>query len=641
MRARWVYRLSVLLALLFTEPAIAQSSATALLLSPDLRIFPQISLYLDLHDSEGRFVHGLQPEQLRLLEDGQEVALTQLQELRPGAQVVWVINPGPPFGIRNKDGIARYDFLKQALNQWAQERRGSNLDDLSLLVTGGQTVSHTTSLEEWRQALEVDQTNVRNATPNLDTLARAITLAADTLPRPGMERVIFYLCPPPEQSQLEILEGLFSQAMERRIRIVTWVVASAEATSAAPVQRLQALSLASGGQFFVYTGEETIPNPESYLEAWRSIYRLEYLSQVASSGAHLITAQIQTTGIALEAPAIGFEIDLQPPEPAFVSPPIQVTRKALSPAGSPTAGAAGATTWLPEAQELQVVFDFPDGRKRPIVYSALYVNGQLVAENQAAPFDRFTWKLADYTASSSYQLKVEARDSLGLTGASVEIPVAIRIETPAERPFAIFTENALLLSSLAGLLAGSILLLILILSGKIRPRVPATRTTRRLHRDPLTQPVAIRHESAPKQRPGWVERWRWPGRQELPPSQAFLKPWEENKGHPGGTVIPLEADEIVIGSDPSQAQVVLPGPGIAPQHARLNRTQAGSYMIGDLHSVAGTWVNFAQVSPEGLTLMHGDLVHFGQNGYIFSLRQPAQTRKITQVLVEYPTRLPQ
>ena len=47
-----------------TLPAAAQSGPTANLSAPDTSRFPTISAYLNVHDVDGVFVKGLQPEQV-------------------------------------------------------------------------------------------------------------------------------------------------------------------------------------------------------------------------------------------------------------------------------------------------------------------------------------------------------------------------------------------------------------------------------------------------------------------------------------------------------------------------------------------------------------------------------------------------
>ena len=55
-------------------------------------------------------------------------------------------------------------------------------------------------------------------------------------------------------------------------------------------------------------------------------------------------------------------------------------------------------------------------------------------------------------------------------------------------------------------------------------------------------------------------------------------------------------------------------PSLADLHARLRRAENGSFSIQDEQSLAGTWVNYEPVSPDGTNLQHGDIIHVGRIG---------------------------
>jgi predicted component of type VI protein secretion system len=69
-------------------------------------------------------------------------------------------------------------------------------------------------------------------------------------------------------------------------------------------------------------------------------------------------------------------------------------------------------------------------------------------------------------------------------------------------------------------------------------------------------------------------------------------------------------------------------------HARLVRQEDGSFRLIDQGSVAGTWVNYAEVPEEGQVLQHGDLIHFGRVGFRFTLRLPQNVSKPVTTLQE-------
>jgi hypothetical protein len=203
-----------------------QSNAGAFVSAPNVQNFPRIQAYLKVHDAQGAFIHGLAPEQVTVLEDSAERPATRLEETRPGVQVVIAVNPGPSFAIRNAKAVSRYDLVKDALRAWANSRAGSNIDDLSLLITSGPAASHTADPLQWISSLNSEQVDARTAAPSLDTLFRAVSLASDPAPRDGMSRAVIFVTPPPEGQLDQSLENLAAQAREQHIVIYVWLVAS-------------------------------------------------------------------------------------------------------------------------------------------------------------------------------------------------------------------------------------------------------------------------------------------------------------------------------------------------------------------------------------------------------------------------------
>jgi pSer/pThr/pTyr-binding forkhead associated (FHA) protein len=61
-------------------------------------------------------------------------------------------------------------------------------------------------------------------------------------------------------------------------------------------------------------------------------------------------------------------------------------------------------------------------------------------------------------------------------------------------------------------------------------------------------------------------------------------------------------------------------------HAVLHWEQ-GTFRLVDNGSVAGTWVNYAPVGPQGARLAHGDLIYAGRLGFRFNLREPGRQPK--------------
>jgi hypothetical protein len=632
--------LCLCLLLLSFQRAGAQAGGGAWLSNPNIEDFPRIQAYLDVHDAQGDFIHGLQAEQVTILEGGNARPVSQLKEMSPGVQVVVAINPGPSFAIRNNKAISRYDIVKDALRSWAKGRSGSNIDDLSLLITDGPAASHTANPAQWLSALDAEQVDPRTARPDLDILFRAAGLVSDPLPRPGMSRAILFITAPPEGQSDVSLENLAAQVKELHAPVFVWMVSSAGAFATQSAQQLMTLSQETGGKIFTFTGEEALPSPEDYLEPLRYIYSLEYESGVNASGEYQIVAQIETGEASIETPPVGFEIELQPPKPAFVAPPLEIQRNLSEGEASDATAAAPQGELTPREQPLLVVFDFPDGRKREVIYSALLVDGAVVSENTQPPFDQFNWELEPYTAGGLHQLQVQARDALGLTGLSAEIPVQIAVEEVKQSPLGDFSQNLPILAVLFAVLAGAMLLLVLVVGGRLRPRTHRAARTRRKS-DPVTQPVHIRTEPGTYRRAGWANRLQWPQRGSEPQAYAYLNPIHD-PDQPADTLppIPILSEEVKLGSDSEMSDLVLDDPSVEACHARLKRQEDGSFRLSDLGSTAGTWVNYTPVSKEGTRLEHGDLVHIGRIGFRFTLRKSASTRRPVVITDMPPEEIP-
>lgn len=603
------------------------SSGGAFLSAPNAERFPQIETNLKVYDAQGQFIHGLTAGQISILEDGAPRPAMAANEQCVGAQLVVAINPGGAFAIRNAKAISRYDLLKAALRSWALSRAGSTIDDYSLLVSNGPNASHTANAAQWLGALESDTTDPRQASPTLDTLVRAMNLASDAPARPGMGRMILFITPPLEgQTDAQSLQNLAAQANEQAVPISVWLVTSSGAFSTKPAQQLMELATATGGQFFTFTGEETLPSLETYLGPLRYLYQVRYTSGINTSGDHPIIARVQAGDASIDSLPLNLGLDIQPPVPAIVAPPNQIVRRLPGSTPSPK-GTLIEARLAPDEIPIEVVYDFPDGRKREITYSALLVDGVVVDENQEPPFERFRWSLDGYADDGVHTLQVQARDTAGLNGFSLELPVQVKVEQPARRALAGLQASLPVLAALTAALAGALLFLVMVLGGRLRPRSQRVANSRRTRSDPVTQPVHIAVEPATHRRASWASRFQFTPSPAAPQSEAFLYPLPEPDVERTIPPIPVPLDGLTIGSDASQVSLAMDDPSVEKHHATLTHQPDGAYRLADEGSIAGTWVNYTPVSKEGACLEHGDLVHIGRVGFRFSLRKPAHTRR--------------
>jgi hypothetical protein len=604
--------------------ASAQGSYQASLSPPTTESFPSLTAYLDVRDLQGNFFSGLSTADLTVLEDGQSLPLAELKHLHPGTLFVVAVNPGPAMMVRDARGLLRYDYLIQALQTWAERRGGEIGDDLSLLGVGHPEITHLATANLWLAAFLDYQPKVSGAASDLAILERALEVATDPALQPVVGRAVLFITTLPKQEHLAGLTDWVSRAHQQGVRLFVWLVASPGQLNTPSAAQLAETAGQTGGAFFAFSGVEPLPDPENYLQPLRNTYLLTYTSHITTSGVHRLAVRVQTKTIDLVSPVIEFTLNVSPPNVAFVSPPPEIQRP--HPAAVSTPGAEP----LPQTYKLEILIEFPDGYPRPLQRTTLFVDGKIADENLAPPFEYFSWNLQPYVTSGKHMLKAEVLDTLGLSRASIEVPLMVRVEMPRQTAATMVSRNRSWLIVLILLLAGVGLLVGMIVAGKISPRpLRLARRPRRKPRSPrlLVVSPSLSNEPAAQHPSRWLERLHWPRR---PPSQsivAIFTPLQESVSGNLAIPLPLSEEEITFGRDPAQAVHILHDPSVELLHARLHRLEDGNFFLTDAGSVAGTWVNYSPIPQQGCRLEHGDLVHFGREGFRFTLRAPQHVRQ--------------
>jgi FHA domain len=636
----------IILILTIAGNAKAQTGYTVILSVPDSSAFPYLTAFLDVHDPAGAFVHELTPQNVSMQENNIQVPVGQLDEQKNGVQFVVAISPGASFFIRDGLGITRYEYLQKALLEgtWADQPAG--LDDYSLLTVGGPQITHTSDPAEIHSSIETYTPADPNATPSLEVLASALQVAADPTTRPGMERAVLFITPPQETDVSLGLQSIISSAVQQNIRVFVWLVAAPEVFDLPEIDPLRNLADQTHAAFFAFSHSEPVPDWETLLEPLRYIYFLGYDSRITSAGQQQLAAQVTIGNETFTSPGQSFEIDLQPPLPSLLALPAEIIRAFT---GQPTPGDATAQVELvPTQQLLKIQVSFPDGYDRTLTRSSLFVDGTPVAENTAQPFDQFIWDLTPYNQNGEHKLSVEVVDNLGLVGKTPDTTVKIIVPTTTQNVIQVFSQKRPLLVGLIILISASILGLVLIIGGRIRPKPHpgqvaspsgtvdksprgGLRERLRQRNDPVTQPVKMTPNltgQTTRNRFTWIDRLLRLRQIEKPsPAIAFLVPLV---GSEEDTIpMPLEvlSDSASLGRDPAQSTLVINDPSINGLHAYLKR-YGNSFIITDAGSVAGTWVNYEQVPQQGILLKHADIIHLGRVSFRIKLSEPGQPRKV-------------
>lgn len=584
--------------------------------------FPQVKALLNVYDESGKFVTGLTPGDVTLSEDGQTHAVSALTEAKSAVQLVVAINPGPALAVRDGNAIARFTKIVDALRVWVEQQPADSRDDLSLISLSGSLITHAKP-RDWFVSLDAFKPDFRNTTPNLQTLAIALDTVSAATTEPGTKRSVLFITPHMDDPNMDAaIAPLIQSALDSRVRVFVWFVDGDQLFTSPSANAFRSLAAQTGGTFFAFSNAEPFPDLTVELAPLRYIYELTYTSTLTDSGSHSLGVKVDAPSGTLTAPDQTFRVDIEPPNPILVSPPLQVKRQP-SPADPYNAEAL-----VPAQQNLEILVEFPDGHPRELKRTALYVDGQLVDENKIPPFESFTWDLRQYNESGSHEIVVEAEDVLGLQKSSIATPISLAVTQPPGgiEGFVGRYREYLVPGSIG--IAG-LALLVILLRGKVGGQLfKKRRAKRKVFEDPLTQPViALAEPPAPatkksKTAPRRSLWFRPPPIKRVPEAPAYLTRLT-NGGEPATAApIPVLDKEMTFGTDPVQSLRVLDDPSISPLHARIKWNGDGVFHIYDHGSVAGTWVNYEPVTRDGLRLCHGDQVHFGQLMYRFELKQP-------------------
>jgi hypothetical protein len=632
---RFVLVMFLLGVLLLPAPAAGQDQTGGSLIigTPDTLAFPSIRFPMEAYDEQGDFLSGLEASDLQILENGQSVPVDQVEIGQNGLQVTVALNTNASM-ISTARGSSVYAEIQAAMIDWIQQRPSPSLDDFSLATPTGLYLIRSRDPAQWEKAILEYQPNA-NAEPNLVGLADALDLATDPLGRPQMKRAILFITPALTPALLSSLPDYTSRARQIGVSIYVWLAAASETADVAPA--LQDLATQTGGRLNLLTPAAARPEIEAQLERLRKRYEIQYTSMISASGVHSLSVQLENGTLGLVSNQRSLNLTVLPPNPIFLSPPPSL---ALQASQAP----AGETAVLtPQEVELNILVEFPDQYKRSLKATRLYVNGELAAENLQPPFDRFIWKLAGISKSGQQMLRVEAQDTLNISGTSLEIPVEVIVNQPQTSIIAGSSNRNLWVAVAAMTLAGAALAIVLVISGrknKINWRRLAAERSR--WKDPITQPVLGQGNVGYQRKKGEtptqphnaavnVKSKPRPA-EAAPPSPARLVGLAENEQPLAGGTIPLSEEGVTFGSDPEQAIQVLTSSTVESLHASIFCNSAGEYFLADHHSVAGTWINYAPVSGHGARLEDGDLVHIGRVMFRFEQLEPGHPRRTIQVL---------
>jgi hypothetical protein len=592
-------------------PVFAQSKQLIELFKPDISAYPTISVNFRDFDPTGAFVKDLDISTVHILENGQVITPESLDMREPGVRLVVAVNEGPTLANRYAQ-VARIDKIETALTAWAQAQPITTMDDFSLVTNSGAVASHQVKPADWVQTIQGYQPDLRKATPGLTSLSTAIDLATDSTGSTEKTSAILYITPLPTKDQNPGLQDLISRAKIANVDLFIWLAGPQTYASDPQADLLIQAAEQTGGQFMVFSGMEALPDLSGYFDPLTYIYHAVYHSKIRSSGEFPLVVRINQGQSYLESDPLTFTLNAQPPNPIFLSPPASVERTWT------VTKKKSDSVLTPNSFQLHIMIEFPDGMKRDLVYTRLFIDDKLVDENTAPPFTDFKWDISNLTESGTHTMSVSMEDSAGFIVQTLELPVDVIIQpkpkTWIEKIISSFTVQTMALFGVIAL-AGILLVLLAIRTLRINRRNKRSK----VHRleDPLTQPVIIENEIIhPKTKSTGVDQWPHIPGSGLAPARLLLQSGS-GSGYP--VEIPVNDHGLTFGNDAKKARIVLDSPTISPLHARIARDDQGQFKLIDEGSGSGTWLNYAPVSQYGAKLAHGDLVQFGTIAYRFEI----------------------
>jgi hypothetical protein len=139
-----------------------------------------------------------------------------------------------------------------------------------------------------------------------------------------------------------------------------------------------------------------------------------------------------------------------------------------------------------------------------------------------------------------------------------------------------------------------------VVAGRLTHETFVARIDRALNARLTAELVELVEDLRAARRPSAIERW----------AAAAARLWTvpAPPRHPRLALPPVAAGDFTIGRDPD-CDRVLPDPTVSWRHAALRHP--GRWMLTDLGSTNGTFVNGWRVRAVGLPVRAGDVVNFG------------------------------
>ena len=588
--------------------AFAQGEISLRLSELNIESFPRVSFFAQVTDESGHRITSLTANNFVVLEDSVEANDVVVSETSVGSRIVFALNTNYGLRIRDTLGQSRFDLARLALLDWWRlpEFSQVGIDDMSLVVIDGVLQNHSSAAADLATALDHHQPTFPDDETGYEFLFQALDFTADDPPKPGMPNYLVFftaLLQPPVDIPVA---NIITRALNSETAIFPVILGEEDVLEQPEAEILSLIAEETGGQLIHFNPDEGLSPLIDLIITQRTQYLLQYTSPIVESGPHEVRVNLIIDDIEAASAVRNFVLEIQPADITLLQPPREILR-----------GSNDPSTPLDEIEPTSIELDFattfPDGYARELTVSQLLVDGVIVDQNEAPPFEHLVWDLRPLLQTDEHTIQIFVVDAFGQESASDIHRIQLDIELPPRGLVAVRPALGSLLVTLGVLLVGTLIASILLTYGR--------RPSGTIESDAQEASVtALRRASLKRDLPD-------------EPAEAFLHPIGQYPAN--GESIPLIGTDIFIGSDPSLTAVPIEDPSVDRMHARLIRQVDGGYLLKDQGSVAGTWVNYEEIPGGGLLLSNGDHINFGRALFQFTQRN-ISLRRIIRVYKPEP-----
>ncbi len=591
----------VLTVLLLVVPFVVYAQApqpTLFVTNIDTTQFPQTNVYVATRN----FPQPFDQVAVTLYEDDMPMQNVTSTPMEVGVQVAVLVDASTSILLPGLSGRVRLDEVRESVQRMIDMQTLSpETDWLAAYAPSGREI---TIVQDWTR----DHQAVANALVQYENpgdsnaftpLFNLLFFVLDHFSSPDIpdylnKVIIVYSDGLSGKSSLDLNDAV-NRAIAMNIPIHTVQLGA----NAQGRNNLERLAILTGGRFVQYD------SPQATDAIWRTLAeeRTQYLLSYRSPSASPREIRLEAT-----LPS-GEQVRAVRPFPAVSVAPVRVTLVTPGPGLFIQKVAQTYDQPLEEVEprelEIQVAFEWPDGQPRAIRRVEYIVDGRTEVRTEE-PFDRIVFPITDLD-TGMHTLRVIAIDELGLKGESEPLtfevdvyrpeppPPSVTLFTWGDRTITIRRDMLNLIANAAAILLGVLAVVFALRSPERRARVTRTLT---VLGQTVTQTLL--------------------GRNMQP--RAYLVVLSRGDGtRPKKDTVPVSKDEVRIGRDPNNADLLLDDPYVSRRHAILRWDgEAKAYFLLEDGGRSGTFVEGERLQTgQSVRLASGDSIELGQVQFRF------------------------